>query len=227
MNTKLDAIKGGLIVSCQPVIGGPLDRPDFVAAMALAALHGGASGLRIEGIANLHAVRAVTDAPIIGLIKRDLDGFTVRITPIVTDVKALIVAGADFIAVDATGSPRPMPVDALIGAVRSAGALAMADCATVEDGRLAARAGADVVASTLAGYTGGSVPDQPDLALVRALGDVGCPVIAEGRYHRPEQAAEALKAGAHAVVVGSAITRLEHVTGWFVDAMRGATAPGA
>ena len=30
----------------------------------------------------------------------------------------------------------------------------MADCATVEDGRLAARAGADVVASTLAGYTG-------------------------------------------------------------------------
>ena len=44
-------------------------------------------------------------------------------------------------------------------------------------------------------------------------------VIAEGRIRTPEQAAEALRCGAWAVVVGSAITRPEHVTGWFCAAL--------
>ncbi|NHN21061.1 N-acetylmannosamine-6-phosphate 2-epimerase, partial [Bacillus amyloliquefaciens] len=40
---------GGLIVSCQPVPGSPLDKPEIVAAMAQAAEQAGAAGLRIEG----------------------------------------------------------------------------------------------------------------------------------------------------------------------------------
>ena len=44
---------GGLIVSCQPVPGSPLDNPAIVAAMALAAEQAGAVALRIEGLANL------------------------------------------------------------------------------------------------------------------------------------------------------------------------------
>lgn len=40
---------GGLIVSCQPVPGSPLDNPAIVAAMALAAEQAGAVALRIEG----------------------------------------------------------------------------------------------------------------------------------------------------------------------------------
>jgi N-acetylmannosamine-6-phosphate 2-epimerase/N-acetylmannosamine kinase len=43
--------------------------------------------------------------------------------------------------------------------------------------------------------------------------------MAEGRYQAPGDAAAAVAAGADAVVVGSAITRPEHVTQWFVAAM--------
>ncbi len=47
-------------------------------------------------------------------------------------------------------------------------------------------------------------------------------VVAEGRIHAPQQAAEAVRRGAFMVVVGSALTRLEHATGWFAAAVHGA-----
>lgn len=53
------AANGGLIVSCQPVPDSPLDKPEIVAAMALAAEQAGAVAIRIEGVANLQATRAV------------------------------------------------------------------------------------------------------------------------------------------------------------------------
>ncbi len=40
-----------------------------------------------------------------------------------------------------------------------------------------------------------------------------------GRIRVPEQAAEAIRLGAGGVVVGSAITRPEHITGWFATAV--------
>lgn len=216
----LDALRGGLVVSCQPVIGGPMDSPEVVAAMARAALAGGAAGLRIEGIANLRAVRAVTDRPVIGLIKRAVPGSDIYITPTQADVAALVAEGADIVAFDATLRPRPVAVADLARAAHAAGALAMADCATVADAGAAIAAGADAVGSTLAGYTGGPVPELPDLDLIAAMARLGAPVLAEGRYRTPEQARAAIRAGADAVVVGSAITRIEHITGWFADALR-------
>jgi putative N-acetylmannosamine-6-phosphate epimerase len=201
MADLLERLRGGLIVSCQPVPGGPLDRPEITAAFALAALDGGARGLRIEGVANLRAVRSVTDAPIIGLIKVDLPDSPVRITPTREDVAALIAAGADIVAFDATDRPRPEPLAGIVAAIRGAGRLAMADCAVAEDGRRARSLGVEVLGSTMSGY----------------LGDV----VAEGRYHVPALAAAAMQAGADAVVAGSAITRPEHVTRWFVDAIEG------
>jgi putative N-acetylmannosamine-6-phosphate epimerase len=71
----------------------------------------------------------------------------------------------------------------------------------------------------MSGYTGGPVPEGPDLALVTGLSRIGPFVIAEGRYQTPAQAALAIGAGADAVVAGSAITRPEHVTQWFVQAI--------
>ncbi len=133
----LDRLRGKLVVSCQPVPDGPMDRPEIVAAFALAALAGGAAGLRIEGVANVVAVRAATDAPIIGIIKRDLDDSPVRITPYLEDVDALADAGADIIAVDATRRPRPVAVQPLIERIAARGLIAMADCATAEEGQAA------------------------------------------------------------------------------------------
>lgn len=219
MDKILERLRGGLIVSCQPVPGGPMDRPGIVAAFALAALDGGAVALRIEGLENIRAVRAVTSAPIIGLIKRDLDDSPVRITPFVQDVRDLAAAGADIIAFDATNRERPSTVAELIAAVRGVMRLAMADCATEADGELAHALGAEILGTTMSGYTGGPVPQGPDLDLVAALASIGGFVVAEGRYHVPALAAQAMSAGADAVVAGSAITRTEHVTSWFVEAI--------
>jgi hypothetical protein len=85
--------QGGLVVSCQPVPDSPLDKPDIVAAMALAAQQAGAVAVRIEGINNLRAVRQAVTLPIIGIIKRDLTDSPVRITPYAEDVDALAQAG--------------------------------------------------------------------------------------------------------------------------------------
>lgn len=220
MPANLEQLRGGLVVSCQPVPGGPMDRPEIVTAFALAGLAGGAAGLRIEGVTNLRAVRAATTAPIIGLVKRDLEGSPVRITPLLEDVRTLAAAGADIIAFDATRRPRPVPAAELVAEIRACGKLAMADCATVEDGQTARAMGVEILGSTMSGYVGGPVPEMPDLSLVRALSTMGAFVLAEGRYHVPALAAQAIRAGADAVVAGSAITRTEHVTSWFVEAIQ-------
>lgn len=200
-----------------------MDSPVFVAAMALAALAGGAAGLRIEGLANVRAVRAVTDRPIIGLVKRAEPDSEIYITPRPEDVAALCAAGADIVAFDATARPRPAPLVALVAAARAGGALAMADLAAEADAAPALAAGVDILGTTLSGYTGGPEPEGPDLALVAAFARLGRPVFAEGRYRTPEQAGAAIAAGATGVVVGSAITRIEHITGWFADAVRAAS----
>ena len=221
----LKQLENGIIVSCQPVAGGPMDRPDIIAAYARAALDGGAVGLRIEGIANLRAVRAAIDAPVIGIVKRDLPASDVRITPLLEDIGALADAGADIIAVDATTRPRPVALPDLIAAIKAASRIAMADCATAADAQTAVVAGAEILGTTMSGYTGGTVPVEPDYDLLADLPAFGRFVIAEGRYQKPGQAARALALGANAVVVGSAVTRPEHITSWFVEALRAGEQP--
>jgi putative N-acetylmannosamine-6-phosphate epimerase len=217
---ELDArLTRGLVVSCQPVDGGPLDHDEVVARLAAAALDGGAKGLRIEGAARLaHVRRQLPDALLIGIVKRDLADSPVRITPFASDVRALADAGADVIAVDATARARPESVLALLDAIRASGRLAMADCATLAEGEAAIAAGFDIVGTTMSGYTGGPVPAEPDWALLAALSPRHPRVMAEGRVNTPAQVAEALARGAWAVTVGTAITRTEHVTQWFAEA---------
>ncbi len=218
----LERLRGGVIVSCQPVPGGPLDNVASVVGFALAARDGGAKGLRIQGARNVAAVAAACDLPIIGLIKRDLPDSPVRITALLEDVQALADAGAPIIAFDATARPRRVAAPDLIAAIHARGRLAMADCADIADMRAALAAGADIIASTMSGYTGGATPKQPDLALVREGATLGAPLFAEGRYNTPALAAAAIEAGAHAVVVGTAITRPETITAWYAAAITGA-----
>ena len=191
---------GGLIVSCQPVPGSPLDKPEIVAAMALAAVKTGVVAVRIEGINNL------PDSP-------------VRITPFLEDVDALAQAGADIIAFDGTDRPRPASVKATIERIHQQGCVAMADCSNLEDGTRCHALGAEIIGTTLSGYTTEAVPNEPDFPLVQALSAKGYRVIAEGRFNSPALAAQAIKQGAWAVTVGSAITRIEHICQWYRDAL--------
>ncbi len=229
MTDRLAGMRGGLVVSCQPVPGGPMDRPDIVAAMAAAAVAGGASGIRIEGGANLRAARAAVSVPIIGLIKRDLADSPVRITPFARDVQDLAAAGADVIAVDATDRPRPEPLADLVAAIHASGCLGMADCATLAEGRRARELGLAILGTTLSGYTEDTATGDPapDLDLVRRFRALGGFVMAEGRYATPEVAAAALRAGADAVTVGTALTRLEIMTTGFREAMTAGRTPPA
>jgi len=216
----LEHLRHGLIASCQPVRGGPLDEPYLVAALAQATQAGGAVGLRIESLADLEAVRAVTELPIIGLVKREVPPSAVYITPELSDVEGLAARGADIVAFDATSRPRPVAVKTLVEAVHAQGCLVMADCSTLEEGLEAHRLGADLVGSTMSGYTEYSPKlAGPDLGMVRELSRHGVRVIAEGRIGTPEEAKKALEAGAFAVTVGTALTRIELLTKSFVDAL--------
>lgn len=222
---ELDAnvkARGGLIVSCQPVPQSPLDKAEIIAAMALAAEQAGAVALRIEGIENVRAVHAVVSIPIIGIVKRDLPDTPVRITPWLEDVDALAQAGASIIAFDGTQRPRPVTVEALLARIKQHQRIAMADCSSQEDGLYCQQLGAELIGTTLSGYTAGETPAAPDLALVSSLSQAGCRVVAEGRYNSPELAAQAINHGAWTVTVGSAITRLEHICQWYRDALQGA-----
>ena len=218
---QLEHLKHGLMVSCQPVPGGPMDNAATITALALAALAGGARALRVESLPYLRAVRAVTRAPIVGIIKQDRTDTEVRITPTVEQAVALCDAGADIVAFDATRRSRPASVVELAAAIKARGKLAMADCSDIEDARAALAAGVDLVGSTLSGYVGGPEPLAPDFELIAAMRQLTPYVIAEGRVHTPDQAAEALRCGAFCVVVGSALTRTEHATSWFAAAVEG------
>jgi len=205
---------GGVVVSCQAPEGSPLRQPSIMAAMAQAGAMAGAVGIRANGPADVAAIRAVVDLPIVGIDKRpDIDPL-VYITPSLAAVAGLVAAGADLVAIDATLRPRSgggAPSAArLLGQIRDAfpGLPVMADVSNVAEGVAAAEAGADIVATTLSGYTGGqAVSDGPDIELIAALvAAQGRPVVAEGRFSTPEQVVAAFAAGAHAVVVGTAIT---------------------
>lgn len=161
-----------------------MDKPEIVAAMAQAAASAGAVAVRIEGIENLRAVRPHLSVPIIGIIKRDLTGSPVRITPYLQDVDATAQAGADIIAFDASFRSRPVDIDSLLTRIRLHGLLAMADCSTVNEGISCHQKGIEFIGTTLSGYTGPITPVEPDLAMVTQLSHAGCRVIAEGAITR-------------------------------------------
>jgi N-acylglucosamine-6-phosphate 2-epimerase len=213
-----------IVVSCQAREDNPLHGPVFMAAMARAAEQGGASGIRANGALDIAAIRAATSLPIIGILKRETPGCPVYITPGFADAEGIARAGADIIAVDATPRRRDgEPVQDLIRMIHDRlGKPVMADVSTLAEGMTAAAAGADLVATTLAGYTvetAAGRADGPDFQLLEGLiGAIDVPVVAEGRFWTPEQVREAFRLGAHAVVIGTAITNPMAITRRFMAA---------
>jgi N-acylglucosamine-6-phosphate 2-epimerase len=218
-------VRHQLIVSCQALPGEPLFGAEIMARMALAAVEGGAAAIRANGAADIRAIRAAIKLPIIGLYKDDIPNYPVYITPTLDHARAVAEAGADIIAIDATARPRPQPgslADFIAAIHQETGCPVLADIATLAEGLAAEAAGADLISTTMSGYTADS-PKRPgpDLVLVGQLAaQLKIPLLAEGRYKLPDQIGQALDQGALAVVVGGAITRPQEITRWFVEALQ-------
>lgn len=217
----LEGLRGRLVVSCQADVDSPLRSPEIMAVMARAAEMGGAVAIRVQGFADVAAVRAVISLPLIGLTKTDRQDTDVYITPTVHEAVRLRELGCEIVAVDATLRPRPEPFAQIVGRLHAAGGLVMADVSTLEEARQALLDGADILSTTLSGYTPYSPQlAEPDWPLMRALASENLPFMAEGRIASPAQARHALNLGALAVVVGSAITRPDVITRGFAEALK-------
>ena len=218
----LERLRGGLIVSVQAETDSVLNVPATIALLALCAVRNGASAVRIEGAARIAAVRSAVDVPIVGIVKRRHPGFEPYITSTPAEVGEVARAGADIVAFDATARARPGGSDvvALVAAARAACLVAMADCSEATDATEAIAAGAEVVGTTLAGYTGRTHGRSlPALELASFIAARHPFAICEGGIADPRQAAAAFAAGASAVVVGTAITNVDALVRRFVAAV--------
>ena len=223
MYPAIEAIKGGLVVSCQASPGEPLRQPETMAQMAMAAVEGGAVGIRCQGLSDIAAIKGQVEVPVIGIWKDGREG--VYITPTLRHARCCASAGADIVAIDATGRPRPdgRTYADTVRALHDEGIVVMADCGSFADAERAVEAGSDIISTTLSGYTGErKKTDGPDFDLlgrmVAAFGDA-TPVLCEGRIHTPDQLTQVMAMGAWAAVVGTAITHPTSITRWFAARM--------
>ncbi|EDT74626.1 N-acetylmannosamine-6-phosphate 2-epimerase [Clostridium butyricum] len=223
----LKEIKGKLIVSCQALEGEPLyiENSSIMPLMARAAKQAGAAAIRTNGVRDVIGIKEETNLPIIGIIKKGYEGYEQYITVTMDEIDQLVQAGADIIAMDCTLRERVdgRSVSEFIQAIKEKypQIILMADVSNLEEGINAWKAGIDMVGTTLSGYTEYTLKlEEPDFKLIEDLAkNIDIPIIAEGRIHTPEQATKALDLGAHAVVVGGAITRPLEIATRFVDAI--------
>lgn len=190
--------------------------------MAEAAHLGGAQALRLNSPETIRFIRQRVNLPVIGIWKQVHKNSEVYITPTLGSAEAVLAAGAEIIALDATDRPRPAEsLEEIVAALKGRVSL-MADVSNLDEGLRAVELGFDCVGTTLSGYTANSSKQTgPDYDLLQALVKrAGIPVIMEGRIWTPKEAHKALHYGAHAVVVGSAITRPQLITQRFVSELK-------
>jgi N-acylglucosamine-6-phosphate 2-epimerase len=221
---QLEAIRHGLVVSCQAGPESPLNDPKMIAALAASAEMGGAVGFRVDRPENVAAVRAISKLPIIGINKIVTPGYETYITPTYDSVEAIVKAGCDLVAIEATYRSRPgnETFHAIVKKVHTQlGVPVMADCGTTEQCLRALDDGADILATTMATSEPFGKPDNgPAVHIVEELVKVtDTPVIVEGQIWTVEDVQACFAAGAYAIVIGSAITVPQFITQRFISAI--------
>lgn len=229
MNTKvLNKLTGKLIVSCQGYDERTFHSADDMLAMANAAAIGGCVGFRVNSPEYIKCIKnKFPEYPIIGIWKKEIEGVDVYITPDVESVLELKTAGADIIALDSTNRTNYLGEYGwqTIEKVRKIDQdiLLMADVATFEEAKKAVEAGANIISTTMSGYTPETSHKNlnPDYELVKKCKEnLSAFIICEGRIWTREDAYQAFEAGADAVVVGTAITNPKWITERFVQFLK-------
>jgi N-acylglucosamine-6-phosphate 2-epimerase len=221
----INEIRGGMIISCQALEDEPLHSSTIMMRMAKAAQMGGAVGIRANSPQDCMEIKKNVDLPLIAIYKKVYGQSDVFITPTIEEVKSLLPAKAEIIAVDATKRPRPdkKTLKEFYKEIRQIyNGLIMADISDYDEAVEAERIGFDLVSTTLSSYTDYTLNrEKPDIELIEKLrGVLNIPVLAEGNVETPELAAKCIKAGAWAVVAGGAITRPQLITKKFVDSLK-------
>lgn len=223
----LESTKGSIIVSCQALPGEPMycEEMSLMPFMARAAQKAGSKCIRTSSIRDVVEIKKATGLPVIGLVKRVVEGYASYITPTMQEIDELVAADSDIVALDCTRRVRGdgTTINEFIAQIKAKypDLVLMADISTFEEGINAQECGVNLVGTTLSGYTDYSPKvDGPDFALVERLAkELTIPVIAEGKVHYPDQAKKMLELGAHAVVVGGAITRPLEIAQRFYQAI--------
>lgn len=229
MDKCLERLRGHLIVSCQALPEEPLHSSFIMGRMALAAMQGGASGIRANTKEDIAEIRRNVDLPIIGIVKRDYEDSQVYITPTMKEIDELMEVKPEIIAVQAGIELRPegKTLDEFYREIREKypNQPLMADCSTIEEALHADELGFDFIGTTMVGYTEQSRGDRieaNDFEIIRTiLEKVTHPVIAEGNINTPEKAKRVIELGCFSVVVSSIITRPQVITKTFTDALAG------
>ena len=228
MERSIESVFHKLIVSCQALPEEPLHSSFIMGRMAVAAKEGGAGGIRANSVEDIREIKKNVDLPIIGIIKRDYPGCSVRITPTIREVDELMQVKPDVIAVDATCRRRPdgRKLEEFYAEIREKyqQQLLMADCSTMQEMLYADKLGFDFIGTTLVGYTEeskGCQIEKKDFELIRELiKRVKHPVIGEGNINTPQKLKRVMEIGVYSVVIGSAITRPQLITKKFTDALK-------
>lgn len=220
----LEKLKNGLIVSCYAGhdINPEMAEPGTMTSVAKSCAKGGACAIRTN-YEHVSAIKAAVDVPVIGIKKiyksGDVNDGDFRITPTLKVVESLLKAGADAIAIDGTIRERydDLSIKEFISEIkRQFNAFVIADISTLEEGVAAWEYGADMVGTTLSGYTSysknpirfGTLPSpDPDYEIIAELKKAGVKhIVAEGRITNGTKLRKALDAGAYCVVIGTSIT---------------------
>lgn len=223
MHKILATLHRQLVVSCQAAPNDPMENTETLRRVARSAVLGGARALRLNSPEDIRAIRLDTAVPIIG-IQKSYRGGKLRITPTFADAAALATAGANVIALDCTDRTHSHgePWREIVNRIKAElGLLVMADIATLGEAIAAAKAGCDLIGTTLNGYTEETAGNTGfNWQLIADIHrETACPVVAEGHIGTPAEARRALDAGAWCVVVGSAITRPGTITANFLRAL--------
>ncbi len=227
MDETVKRLKGKLVVSCQALPDEPLHSSFIMGRMALAAMQGGAAGIRANTPEDIREIKRVTGLPVIGIVKHEYPDSNVYITPTMREIRELIDVKPEIIAVDATGRTRPggATLDEFFAELKEGcpDQLLMADCSTVKEALHADELGFDFISTTMIGYTDesrGLRIEEDDFAILRRIIEKAKhPVIAEGNINTPGKARRVIELGAFCVVVGSAITRPQLITKGFAEAL--------